>query len=191
MRAPASVPELLAGLHDVVMPSPVSYAPQTVGWVVLAAASVCLLGWLAWRTWRHARVNRYRKVALAEIDCVEAALRDPKGPSAVVPGVNDVLKRTALTAWPRPEVASLAGESWLEFLDATVDGQSFRSGPGRVLADQVYAPSGIPAGEEERRAFFGAVRRWIRLHRGPDIRTDAGSPGPPAPAARRGGEAAA
>jgi hypothetical protein len=168
MRAPSSVPEPLAGLHEVVMPSPVSYAPQTVGWLVLAAVSVLLLGWLAWRTWRHARANRYRKVALAEIDRIEAALRGPTGRLAAVPGVNDVLKRTALTAWPRAEVASLGGEGWLAFLDETAGGEAFRRGPGRVLADRVYAPAVSPPAEGETAALLGLARHWVRRHRPPD-----------------------
>jgi hypothetical protein len=85
-------------------------------------------------------------------------------------------------------VASLAGESWLAFLDATADGQDFRRGPGRVLADHVYAPRGLPAGEDERRAFFATVRRWIQHHRA-DATTDEGVPGQPGRVDRR--EAAA
>lgn len=172
-----NTPEGLAGLHDVVAPVPVSWAPQTVGWAVLAAALVVLLAWLGWRAWQWARANRYRKEALAEIDRIAEALRgDPAGGLAALGAVNEILKRTALTAWPRRSVASLAGEGWLAFLDATADGQDFRSGPGRVLADQVYAPSGLPAAEDERRAFFATVRRWIRHHRS-DAADDGDLPG--------------
>lgn len=176
----SDTPEALAWLHDVVAPAPVSYAPQTIGWAVLGAALVVLLAWLGWRAWKRARANRYRKAALAEIDRVAATLRDdPSSGLAALGAVNEILKRTALTAWPRPEVASLAGEGWLEFLDATADGQDFRNGPGRVLADQVYAPRGIPAGQDEHQAFFGAVRRWIHHHRRSDDTSDAGVPGQP------------
>lgn len=164
--------EALAGLHDVVAPAPVSWAPQTVGWAVLAAALVVLLVWWGWRAWRRALANRYRKVALAE---VERVLRDdPSSGRAALGAINEILKRTALTAWPRTEVASLAGEDWLEFLDATAGGEHFREGPGRALADQVYAPGVLSADEDERRAFLEAVRRWIRHHRRED---DAGMTG--------------
>ena len=159
-------PEALAGLHDVVAPAPVSWAPQTVGWALLAGVLVVLLAWLGWRAWKRARASRYRKVALAEIDRVAEALRrDPSSGLVALGTVNEILKRTALTAWPRPEVAALAGEDWLAFLDATGDGQAFRSGPGRVLADRVYAPGGLPAAGAERQAFFATVRRWVQHHR--------------------------
>lgn len=176
---------ILAGLHDVVAPAPVSWAPQTAGWAVLAGALVGLLAWLGWRAWQRARANRYRKVALAEIDGVARALEaDPAGGLTALGTVNQILKRTALTAWPRPDVASLASEGWLEFLDATADGQDFCGGPGRALADQVYAPRGVPATEQERQAFFGAVRRWIRHHRRSDDTSAAGVPGQPGRASR-------
>jgi hypothetical protein len=158
--------EALAGLHDVVAPPPVSWAPQTVGWAVLAGILVLLAAWLGWRAWRKARANRYRKVALAEIERVAETLRDD--PAAALAAVNEILKRAALTAWPRAEVASLAGPIWLEFLDSTSTGRDFRDGPGRALADRVYAPGGLPATEDGRRAFLDVVRRWVREHRGPE-----------------------
>jgi hypothetical protein len=167
--------EALAGLHDVVAPPPVSWAPQTVGWAVLAAALVVLLAWWGWWAWKRAQANRYRKVALAEVDQVEKALRDdPSSGRTALGAVNEILKRTALTAWPRAEVASLAGEEWLEFLDATGGGRDFRDRPGRALADRVYASGDLTAGEDERRAFLEAVRRWIRHH---PRTNDAGVPG--------------
>jgi hypothetical protein len=156
------MPEGLAGLHDVVTPPVVSYVPQTVGWYVLAAALVLLLGWLGWRAWRHARANRYRKVALAEIDRIEAGLlEDVARRPAALAAVNEILKRTALTAWPRPEVASLAGEGWLAFLDDTAGGNDFRRGPGRVLADGPYASGG----DDDVSTALGVVRHWVRRHR--------------------------
>ncbi len=177
--------EALAGLHDVVAPAPVSWAPQTVGWVVLAGLLLVLAAWLGWRTWERARANRYRKVALAEIDGVEKGLReDPSYERAALGAVNEILKRTALTAWPRPDVASLAGEDWLAFLDATADGQGFRRGPGRVLADRVYVSDGLPATEDERQAFFATVRRWVRHHRSDDPPRPSIPPGPSDPAVR-------
>lgn len=170
--------EALAGLHDVVAPAPVSWAPQAVGWAVLAAVVVVLLAWWGWRTWKRAQANRYRKVALSEVNRVEKALReDAWSDRAALGAVNEILKRTALTAWPRPEVASLAGEEWLRFLDATSDSHEFHDGPGRALADRVYAPAGLPAGEDERQALLAAVRRWIRHHRRFDDASDAIRPG--------------
>jgi len=170
----------LAALHDVVAPLPVSYAPQTVGWAVLAAALVALLAWLGWTAWQRARANRYRKLALAEIDQVATALQsDPSGARAALETVNEILKRTALTAWPRGEVASLAGDDWLQFLDGTADGQHFRAGPGRALADQVYGPGETWTDEAEGRAFFDVARGWVLRHRRSDDALQTAGPNEP------------
>jgi hypothetical protein len=159
---PQSSSDALAGLHDVVTPPAVSYAPQTVGWVIFAGTLALVLGWLGWRAWRLARANRYRKVAVTEIDRIAATLADPAAGSAALAEINEVLKRTALTAWPRSQVASLAGEGWLAFLDETGGGEAFRRGAGKALADRVYV-AGDGGGEVS--AVLGPVRHWIRHHR--------------------------
>ena len=42
----------LQGLHDVVTPGPVSWAPQTPAWYVLAGFGLLVLAWQARRWWR-------------------------------------------------------------------------------------------------------------------------------------------
>lgn len=173
-------PATLAGLHDVVAPPPVSWAPQTVGWVVLAAILVVLAAGLGWRVRKRAKANRYRKVALAEIDRIAGAPGDD--PTAALGRVNEVLKRVALTAWPRAEVASLTGPRWLEFLDNTGGGREFREGPGVALAHRVYAPGSAADAGEGREAFLDVVRRWIRHHRVAEATRDGRSPAERGPA---------
>jgi hypothetical protein len=126
-------------------------APQTAGWTVLTVVLTLVLAWLAWRWVQRWRANAYRRAALAELD---AAGDDPAA-------VADIVRRTALAAWPRDRVASLSGTDWLRFLDATGGGGGFLDGPGAALASAPYrSDAAVPA------PGLGALAaRWVRRHR--------------------------
>ncbi|HEX2888434.1 DUF4381 domain-containing protein, partial [Vineibacter terrae] len=122
----------LAGLADIPLPPAVSLWPQT--WLsriviaVLAIGLVVAVWWLARRWW----ANRYRRAALAELD----ALAEPTAGALAL-----LVRRTALSAFPRADVAALSGSDWLAFLDRTYGGTGFTQGPGRALAAGPYEPS--------------------------------------------------
>ena len=52
---------LAAQLHDIVVPEPVSWMPQTAGWYILLALLVLGSAYIAYRGYRRAKANRYRK----------------------------------------------------------------------------------------------------------------------------------
>jgi hypothetical protein len=140
------------GLHDIVLPEAVSYVPQTAVWYALFSSVLALLAWggIVWV--RHERRNRYRKRALDRLADIEA-----RGAFAELPVL---VKQTALSFAPRAEVASLSGDEWLRFLDATYRGDAFTRGPGRRLPVLAYGrPHTVDVGE-----LLTLVRRWIRKH---------------------------
>nr|WP_319552462.1 DUF4381 domain-containing protein [uncultured Vibrio sp.] len=55
---------ILSELHDVTVPSSVSWYPQTIGWKILAAVFVLALVYIAYCLLKTWWINRYRKEAL-------------------------------------------------------------------------------------------------------------------------------
>lgn len=107
----------LSQLADVVQPPPVSWMPQTVGWEVLGAALAVLALWLIWRSARRWWRNRYRREALAELRQIELRWKaDPGTGPQVLEALPALVKRCALVAWPREQVASRSGADWAQFL---------------------------------------------------------------------------
>src|SRR5262249_17607722 len=104
----------VAGLIDVPLPREVSLWPQT--WPARIAIAVLLVGAIVglWQFLRYRRANRYRREALAELARVANA---GMAPSECLAQLAVLLRRTALAAFPREQVASLAGPAWLAFLD--------------------------------------------------------------------------
>ena len=153
--------ERLLDLREIPLPEPVAYTPQTLGWYVLLALVVLTLVLLAalWR--RNVSRNRYRKEALLVHDEIEQGNR----PLSKLPAL---IKQVALAFTPREKIAGLSGGPWLEFLDSTLGGTNFTTGPGQFLLTVSYeAPASVnrKLTSEQRQALLGLIRRWIRRHR--------------------------
>lgn len=146
-------PGSLDRLHNIAVPPPVSWWPPAPGWYAVAALALVLVSVLVWQlvAWRIR--TRYRRAALAELDTL--------GGNAPVAAVAELVKRTALAAFPREQVASLTGDDWLRFLDASGSTVSFAQDAGRALGDAEYAPGPNPATPE----LLAVVRHWIAHHR--------------------------
>lgn len=175
--AQLSLSELIAKLEPIPEPTPISYFPETAIWIWLAAGLACgllLLAWLALRRWR---ARAYRRGALAELRRAED-----------IGSMASILRRAALVAYPRDDVAGLIGEDWLAFLDHTLaraddldpqseraDGGSreprrspanFRTPIGRTLLTASYVDDASRASMmREASALRALVERWVRDHR--------------------------
>jgi hypothetical protein len=146
----------MSNLQEITPPDPVPFTPQTIGWHLLASGLALILLWLVWRLWKRWQANAYRRAALAELEEIETPWKVP-----------ELLKRVALVAYPRAEVAELSGEAWLGFLDGTLGTTDFTQGAGRPLPELAYDPA--VAGrmsEGEKKDLSSLARRWIREHRG-------------------------
>ncbi|OSP53966.1 DUF4381 domain-containing protein [Pseudoruegeria sp. SK021] len=152
--APTSLIELINALIDPIEPAPVSMVPQTWGWAVIAGALLLALVAGVWRLWRHYRANAYRRAALQELG---VSRDDPRA-------IADILRRTALAAYPRTQVASLSGDDWLQFLDQTSSGTTFTQGPGRIIATAPY--TGATTSEK----LTELAAHWIKRHRPEEVR---------------------
>jgi GAF domain-containing protein len=152
----------VAGLIDIPTPREVSLWPQT--WTARIAIILLLAALIAaaWHFIRHYRANRYRREALAELT------RIARGPAAATSSkelatqLSLLLKRTALAAFPREQVASLSGAAWLGFLDRTSDATEFSRGVGQWLARASYSPE--EPGADQLAALVELTRRWIGRH---------------------------
>ncbi|MFJ7355718.1 DUF4381 domain-containing protein [Phyllobacterium sp. NPDC097923] len=145
----------LKTLADIALPPDVSWMPQTWGWAVLAGAICLALGWSIWRWARRWRRNRYRREA---INCLrQMSMADLPGHVPVI------LKRTALAAWPRQQVASLTGKEWVTFLERAAPNHSLDSELARFIAELEYVSAHAASGPDASQLRQAAIR-WIGKH---------------------------
>jgi len=142
-----SDPADLSNLRDIVAPPEVALWPPAPGWWILLAGGIAMVAIFAGMIVARYRRNAYRRAALVALDTADAG------------DISTILKRAALAAWPRAEVASLTGADWLAFLDRTARSDVFTRGAGRDLETLAFGGAG------DKQAVLTAARSWIRRHR--------------------------
>ncbi|QPM88993.1 DUF4381 domain-containing protein [Pseudooceanicola algae] len=149
--APDNLIDLINQLIQPPPPDPVTMTPQTWGWVVLAGLLALVLCGALWRWLAHRRANAYRRAALFQLQN-----------AATTAEVAVILRRAALAAYPRAQVAGLTGPAWTAFL--TDSGKAtFPEAEATELTrapyrDETAAPSP---------ALIAAAGHWLRSHRPP------------------------
>jgi len=156
----------LEQLHDVIVPDPVGWMPETVGWYVVAGILLLGLLWLVYGRVRQWMANRYRRTALAELRQLESRLSDPAQQVRSLAELPLLIRRTALAMAPRETVVAHTGDEWLRFLDQTGGGNEFSTGIGRYLSDLTYKPpESLSLTSEDIGNLLALIRQWIRTHR--------------------------
>lgn len=148
---------------EVLEPAPVPLAPATVGaWVTIVVLVLAAAASIAWLGLRYAR-RRHRRLAVRELGTLARTLHGASAADALE-GLPGVLKRCALGSFPRETVASLSGERWLQFLDASCPATPFAGVAGRALL--TLTTRGAKAlGSADASALVVASQTWVRRHR--------------------------
>ncbi len=162
----AAAQAAIAKLADIAVPEPTPWTPQTWGWAVVAALALGAAVWLIVRAVRRRRANRYRVEALADLAALESRLPDAASRPAAMAEIPPLLKRVALAAWPRPDVAALSGDAWVAFLRAHAGRAGLPDAASAFVKDQQYRAHALDAiSSDDARLVVDQVRRWIEGHR--------------------------
>ena len=152
-----SLPELLDLMHEIVIPEPVRWSPQTAGWWVVLFWLIVVILLIVISVRRRRRRNRYRRDALRALQAVGSS--GDLAPQESARAVAEILKRAALAAYPREEVASLHGEAWARFLSESSGNDRQVQGAAEQLAAAAYRP------DADGGRILEPAKRWVRLHR--------------------------
>lgn len=156
----------LAALRDWHLPEPISWWPPAPGWWVLGGLILILMV-IAVRWWgARRRRSAPARAALAELEALSSRLANGSGQRHDVAAVSILLRRLALARYPRDQVAGLTGPAWLAFLDRTGGADAFTQGPGQVLIERPYRPTGHcdPETPWDPAGLTTLAVRWIRAH---------------------------
>ncbi|NOR19848.1 MAG: DUF4381 family protein, partial [Xanthomonadales bacterium] len=103
-------PASLQNLNDIVLPANVEWWPLASGWYFLLGLLLIAVGWYGYRSAQRWIANRYRRAALRELELLKEAVGNDVDRNNNLRQLPVLLKRTALSAYPRHQVASLSGK---------------------------------------------------------------------------------
>lgn len=104
--------QLMDLVKPVTAPEPVSWLPQTFGWLFLVVILCLLLIIRKWRKQRRYLARQHRFQAISLINKLDD--------NATALDISTVLKRCALYDFSRESIASLTGDDWASFLNQQV-----------------------------------------------------------------------
>ncbi len=160
-------PTSLQNLHDIAIPAPIPWVPPAPGWYALGFCVLLLLTWFSIKKYLAWQRDRYRREALVTLAQIEKGLTDSAQYQQLLPQLPELVKRTAIAAYKRDQVASLSGTDWLAFIDKTGSTNLFTKGNGRLLVDCSFQSAiwFATLSNEQVSGLYKAVHHWINKHK--------------------------
>ncbi len=125
--------DLLQNLRDVIPPPVPGFWPPAIGWWLATILILILIAAIIYSI--KLTIARYsRNSIVQQIDEI-AGLQ----PRQAIVELSTLMRRVAITRYPRSAVAGLTGQAWLEFLDQSGNTDQFTQGVGRMLAIAPYS----------------------------------------------------
>jgi hypothetical protein len=149
-------------LRDLHLPDPIGWWPLAPGWWFVLLSAACLLGYLSWRVYKRWQYNAPRRFALRELARYEAEYLEHRDPVTLGKQLSELLRRGMLAYAPRGEIAGLAGESWLQWLDSGMPLPYFHTEGGKSLLELPYRDPAGDFSDIDIDALLSAVRLRFR-----------------------------
>jgi hypothetical protein len=141
-------------------PDAVRFSFETAGWYVLSGLLLLLAVLLFLKWFKRYRENAYRREALKNLAIIE----DKFSGQQDVLCLNDVLillKRVAIQAFGRQQVAQLYGYDWLVFLESKGKNTPFTQYKHNII-NTLYDT--VPVKVNEIEDMMELSKRWIKTH---------------------------
>ncbi|MBE9549104.1 MAG: DUF4381 domain-containing protein [Proteobacteria bacterium] len=159
-------PASLQNLNDIVMPANIGWWPLATGWYFLLGLLLLVFAWSAYRLLQHWLKNRYRREALHKLQLLENSIQNSTQRDASLRQIPVLLKRTALSAYPREQVASLTGKDWISFLNSCIKNIAFPEPVASTLEQVAYSTGELGLVDSaSSTALLSASRHWLKDHR--------------------------
>lgn len=147
-------------LKSMQIPEAIGWWPLAFGWWILIIITLFLASLLVF--YIRKRLNDPRRFALIELKQLEQAYLQQDDSLALVVACNHLLKRLALTLYPRSMVAKLSGDAWISFLT-----KSSKKGKLATLSNSLKPLKIGPYQEgslsrEESVQLIAACKSWIK-----------------------------
>ena len=167
-------PASLQNLNDIVLPAATSWWPLASGWYFLIGVLLIAIAWISYQSILHWTSNRYRRAALQELQLLTEGIQNAEKRNSSLRQLPVLLKRTALSAYPRHQVASLNGADWYDFLNSQLKSPSFTDASTGLLDNISYSTDDLSTVDSHATtALLESIKHWLQHHH-PVTRSETG-----------------
>ncbi len=149
---------VLANLKDIHLPTAVSWWPLAPGWWALLALFLLMIALAVYLYIRSQRKTAQEIIIDQALHLFHQLQQQSLAPKTLIMELSELLRRTAISLYGRDEIANLAGDDWLHFLNKQGSTKAFTDGVGRALAEQPYRPDV----DYNRKALLGLTDNWLK-----------------------------
>lgn len=158
-------PASLQNLNDIVLPAAADWWPLAPGCYLLSGILLIAIACFGYRSIKQWLDNRYRRAALKELSLLTADIQNQLTRDFSLRQIPALLKRTALSAYPRSQVASLSGTDWHVFLNSTLRNPLFTESVTLTLDKISYTCGDLTEIDSQAvTALLHASRQWLKHH---------------------------
>lgn len=151
----------LMQLKDIHMPPPIGWWPLAPGWYLLSVMIILILFSIIFLGLRYHHNNRAKRQALRVLKRYHEEYLQQANSQLTAARLSELLKRVALVYYPRTRVASLQGQAWVDFLNATANHCDFNTVREHLIETPYQSPKPC-----DLSPLFAVIKQWITQRRG-------------------------
>lgn len=126
-------------LKDIHLPDAVSWWPPALGYWLLLLLIILIFS-TVFIIIKIRKRSRIKKSALTELKTIKQHYQQHPDDKTLVNALAALLRRAAISSYPRSDCASLTGNAWLLWLDKQLNqSPGFSDGPGYLLLEFNYS----------------------------------------------------
>ncbi len=150
-------------LEQFMEPEQVPFTPDAPGWYFVGGLILALLIVGVVLLVRNYRKNRYRRIAIKQLQEQETNLIEKKEYAGLVYFANRLMKDICVTKYDREKCAGLRSADWLRFLNETARSDIFKDEDATTV-ESIYSDK---ESLDKRAAtdFTSKTKQWIKTHR--------------------------
>ncbi|NOS90156.1 MAG: DUF4381 domain-containing protein [Methylococcaceae bacterium] len=150
---PTQTPLPLKDLH---LPAPIGWWPPAPGWWLLAAFLLLCVALGCWAYWRFTRKTAVKTAHKQLLAIKHNTVLDNQQKLAEL---SILLRRVAISLYPRAQVAGLTGQAWQDFLNQALPNRPFNGEYGQLLVEASYRQQ--PLSPAQLQHLLGLCEIWL------------------------------
>ncbi len=148
-------------IGELMEPDPIGFSFAAPGWTMLFVLFLLALAMFAlWKLYKYNK-NKYRRLALAEISAMDIGQEHC---SVIIYNTLSLLKRVAITAYGRDNLASIQGLQFLQFLQAKIENPGFSEESEKIFTKHIYEGNQANVSLEQLELLQIESINWIKMH---------------------------